>query len=242
MKKIILSLIVLASAILPASAQYITTKEVGQAIGWTAYTSAPAAQMVGADYNSQRVIIFNDDFTEAESFAYTGMLGSLGDIIVTQHLFNEDDLYEIVCSEMSSDGMGIHYAVYNQNGERLGEIPTTNLMTVGTKNYIFDYDNSVYTLYAIEAAQEGTMSLCKVQGVTVYPNPATSGQMIRFEIPEAGISDVRVYDSNGVEKFRTVDAGSDAVSVGASTLGKGVHPYTVTGDDGKTHSGKLIVK
>lgn len=59
MKKIIIAVSALM-AYWSASAQYISTTEVGNAKGWTAYTSDPVSKMAG--YDNATVKIFNEDF------------------------------------------------------------------------------------------------------------------------------------------------------------------------------------
>lgn len=60
MKKIIIAVSALM-AYLSASSQYISTTEVGNAKGWTAYTSDPVSKMAGYDHAT--VKIFNEDFS-----------------------------------------------------------------------------------------------------------------------------------------------------------------------------------
>ena len=69
-----------------------------------------------------------------------------------------------------------------------------NLMTVGTKNYIYDYDyeKDVITLYAIEHSEGNLMQVRKVQNIKVFPNPVSAGQTLHFQLPEGSITGVNI--------------------------------------------------
>lgn len=227
----------LAFSAMTASAQYISTKEVGNANGWTAFTADPVARM--ASYEGAKVTIFNEDFTEHKSFSLA--LGSnetitqMDQIVVSQHLFNQDDLFEVVVISNGS------YKVYNERSEMLGTIPSNLLMSVGGKNYIYTYNDGVYKLYALESRTEGVESVLNDAGLRVYPNPVNAGEMVRFQLPAQTKADIDVYNAAGAHELRRAD-GEGTVEIPAEELGRGVHPYTVTEKDGKSHTGKLIVR
>lgn len=236
MKKIIIAVSALM-AYWAASAQYILTTEVGNAKGWTAYTSDPVSKMTG--YDNATVKIFNEDFSVYKTFTLalssSEAISQMDQIVVTQHLFNTDDLYEVV---VNSNG---EWRVYNENSEMLGTIPSPMLMRVGDKNYIYTYNDGVYTLNALESRTNSLIFVRKLEGVRVFPNPANSGEMIRFELPEGTIADIDIYNTTGAHELRMV-GGEGTLELPAQNLGNGVHPLKVTNDEGNTHSGKLIVK
>lgn len=220
-----------------ASAQYISTTEVGNAKGWTAFTADPVSKMAG--YDDATVKIFNDDFSIYKTFtlglSYNESITQMDQIVVTQHLFNTDDLYEVVVYN------GEEWKVYNENSEMLGTIPSPMLMRVGEKNYIYTYDNGEYTLYALESRTNSLVSVRKLEGVRVYPNPVNSGEMVRFQLPEGAIADIDIYNAAGQQELRVV-GGEGTLELPANNLGNGVHPFKVTDNEGNAHSGKLIVK
>ncbi len=236
MKKIIIAALALLGWA-SASAQYITTTEVGNAKGWTAFTSDPVSRMAG--YNDATVNIYNDDFSIYKSFSLalseSESIAQMDQVVVSQHLFNSDDLYEVV---VISDG---EWKVYNEQSEMLGTIPSPNLMRVGKKNYIYTYDNGEYTLYALESHTNSLVSVRKLEGVRVFPNPANAGEMVRFQLPEGTIADINVYNAAGTKEIHMV-GGEGTLELPSQNLGSGVHPFKVTDDKGQTHSGKLIVK
>lgn len=116
-------------------------------------------------------------------------------------------------------------------------------MTVGTKNYIYDYDyeKDVISLYAIEHSEGNLMQVRKVQNIKVFPNPVSAGQTLHFQLPEGSITGVNIYNAAGATELRAVGK-DDTIEVPSEKLSTGVHPYKVTDDKGTTHSGKLIVK
>lgn len=154
---------------------------------------------------------------------------------MTQHLFNTNDLYEVV---VNSNG---EWRVYNENSEMLGTIPSPMLMRVGEKNYIYTYNDGVYTLYALKSHTNSLISVRKLEGVRVFPNHANSGEMIRFELPEGTIADIDIYNTTGAHELRMV-GGEGTLELPAQNLGDSDHPFKVTDDEGNTHSGKLIIK
>lgn len=236
MKKIIIAALALLG-LASASAQYITTTEVGNAKGWTAFTSDPVSRMAG--YNGATVNIYNDDFSIYKSFSLelseSERINQMDQVVVSQHQFNSDDLYEVV---VISDG---EWNVHNEQSEMLGIIPSPNLMRVGEKNYIYTYDNGEYILYAHESHTNSLVSVRKLEGVRVFPNPANAGEMVRFQLPEGTIADINVYNAAGTKEIRMV-GGEGKLELPSQNLGSGVHPFKVTDDKGQTHSGKLIVK
>ena len=171
MKKIIIAALALLG-LASASAQYITTTEVGNAKGWTAFTSDPVSRMAG--YNGATVNIYNDDFSIYKSFSLelseSERINQMDQVVVSQHQFNSDDLYEVV---VISDG---EWNVHNEQSEMLGIIPSPNLMRVGEKNYIYTYDNGEYILYEHESHTNSLVSVRKLEGVRVFPNPANAGE------------------------------------------------------------------
>ncbi|MDE6359642.1 MAG: T9SS type A sorting domain-containing protein [Muribaculaceae bacterium] len=220
-----------------ASAQYISTTEVGNAKGWTAFTADPVSKMAG--YDDATVKIFNEDFSVYKTFTLglssNESISQMDQIVVTQHLFNTDDLYEVVVYN------GEEWEVYNENSEMLGTIPSPMLMRVGEKNYIYTYDNGEYTLYALESRTNSLVSVRKLEGVRVFPNPANAGEMVRFQLPEGAIADIDIYNAAGQQELRVV-GGEGTLELPANNLGNGVHPFKVTDNEGNAHSGKLIVK
>lgn len=228
------------------SAQYITTKVVGNANGWTAFTEDPASKMVG--FNDEGgLTIYNDDFTVNKTVAFNGS-GSIAYLVtndyifLTQHLFNTDDLYELVVQ--TSEG---EYNVYNENGELLGTIPAIRLMTIGDKTYLYkavylnNYINVEYTFYAIESDTNSLISVRKLESVRVFPNPANAGETIHIQLPEGTAADVDIYNISGAHELRAV-GNEGTIEVPSQNLGNGVHPYKVTDDNGNTHTGKIIIK
>lgn len=239
MKKAALILLAVFSC-LAVSAQYVSTSKVGSANSWTGFTADGVSKLVLCEGNT--VTIYNDDFTVDRTLTFNLADGEvitfLGDTGATQHLFNNDDLIEVVVA-----GSDPGYKIVNENNEVLGVIPAPNLMTVGQKNYIYEWDRETesYTLYAIENKPNSLVSVRKVQNIRVFPNPVNRGETLHFQLTEGSIDNVNVYNVAGATELRTV-GGEGTLEVPADRLSTGVHPYTVTDNAGNTHSGKVIVK
>ena len=248
MKKSILAIAAIAIS-LTASAQYIKTEKVGNANGWTDYTADGKAYLVS--YTAESLTILNDDLTTYKNISLspdkTGYLDVINSIWASQHLFNDDDKWEYVTFTQDMETAVVTYHVYNEDGVELGIIPSNTLMTVGDKNYIYetarkDDGTTEYTLYAIEKANDSALSIRKLNGVNVFPNPVAPGETIRFEMPDGNIAGMEIYDGAGVQKLRRTDVDSEATTVPANKLSHGVNAYRITDKNGQTFTGKIIVK
>ncbi|MDO5396118.1 MAG: T9SS type A sorting domain-containing protein [Bacteroidales bacterium] len=167
--------------------------------------------------------------------------------LASQNVVNSDDKWEYVTHTRDTETAVVTYHVYNEDGVELGIIPSTTLMTVGDKNYIYetakkDDGTTEYTLYAIEKANDSALSIRKVNGVNVFPNPVAPGETIRFEMPDGSIAGMEIYDGAGVQKLRRTDVDSEAATVPANKLSRGVNAYRITDENGQTFTCKIIVK
>lgn len=239
MKKTAIALLA-ALSFTAASAQYITTTEVGVANGWAGFNADGVDRMAYNDYQNA-VTIYNDDFSVNRTFTVSyenAQPVPVGNYVATQRLFNNDDLYEFVIQNQD-----LTFSVVNENGENLGSIPATNLMTIGNQNYIYKYDDesSVYTFYAIAPASGSLINVSKAKELRVFPNPANPGETIRFQMEDGTIADVDLYNAAGVRELRAT-GGEGTVELPADRLSPGVHPYNVTDAEGTVRTGKLIVK
>ena len=246
MKKSILAIAAIAISF-TASAQYIKTEKVGNTNGFADFTSDGKVYMVAQ--TSETLTILNDDFSPLKEIPLqTGkyMFWDINGLLATQRLFNDDDKWEYVGMTYDQDNSSI-YHVYNEDGVELGIIPSTTLMTVGDKSYIYetakkDDGTTEYTLYAIEKANDSALSIRKLNGVNVFPNPVAPGETIRFEMPDGNIAGMEIYDGAGVQKLRRTDVDSEATTVPANKLSRGVNAYRIIDENGQTFTGKIIVK
>ena len=239
MKKIAIMLLAAISCT-AASAQYITTTEVGTANGWAGFNADGIDRMAYNAYQNA-VTIYNDDFSVNRTFTVSyenAQPVPVGNYVATQRLFNNDDLYEFVIQNQD-----MTFSVVNENGEVLGSIPATNLMTIGNQNYIYKYDDesSVYTFYAIAPASGSLINLSKATQLHVFPNPANCGETIHFRLEDGTISNLDLYNSAGVRELRAT-GGEGSIELPSDRLSPGVHPYNVTDAEGTVRSGKLLVK
>lgn len=65
-------------------------------------------------------------------------------IMATQYLFNDDDLFEILVEQIGSDYEDYPIYIFNENGENLGTLPSTNFRIWNENFYLYSGDNSIY--------------------------------------------------------------------------------------------------
>lgn len=232
----------------------------------------PYATMIWPDEDGENpftweIILLSEDVKPVYSFKvnapedhnycrYLGFTDSHGNyidyILVTQHLFNDDDLYEIVFRGRVGD---YDYSswIYNENGEFLGEIPekARDLYQHGDQLYFYaEYDegsnnNTVGALYAINKAVNSvtTVAADKSQ-LAVTPNPADYGQNVTLTLPEQLTTDteIRVFSTDGALLMRKdCKKGEEQVMIPAYRLGAGVNPVVVIDPEGNIlATGKII--
>ena len=187
------------------------------------------------------------DYCSTFNFANDG--GSyINDIIVTQYLFNDDDLYEIVFRG-SDDSRWI----YNEKGEFLGEIPphVNKLYEHNGKIYLYaEYDEgtngeTISALYEVNKANNAVMTVSADKTrLTASPNPVKYEETVTITLPIEISSDklVKVFNTDGVLLItKECPKGENKISIPAYRLANGVNPIVVMDAEGKILStGKII--
>lgn len=248
---IVILFVFLAS--LSLNAQYIATTPAASVNSWSGYTSGGQGSMMHLSNGSDhKVTIYDQSMNVVKAFAVAvdedARLESLhhwasgNHIGATQHLFNDDDLWEVVVRTVDK-----RYEVYNEQGRLLGEIPDKALITLGDTTYLgeFVWNDSDplaggYRLYSITPGVNSLQTNVMCTDIRVYPNPVSQGEMITFELPDGFEAEIEIYDTAGrLQYIRTTDGASHQVS--ASQLPVGVLPYKVTTPQG-SQSSKLIVR
>lgn len=192
-----------------------------------------------------------EDHNYCERLEFVGDGGDyIEEILVTQHLFNDDDLYEIIFSDREGDRTKW---IYNEKGEFLGEIPKSarDLYQHGDQFYFYaEYDdgpnnNTVSALYAINKAGNSvaTVAADKSQ-FAVTPNPAGYGQNVTLMLPGQLTTDteIRVFSTDGTLLMRKdCKKGEEQVMIPAYRLAAGVNPVVVIDPEGNIlATGKII--
>lgn len=172
----------------------------------------------------------------------------INDIIVTQYLFNDDDLYEIVFRG-SDDSRWI----YNEKGEFLGEIPPN-------VNKLYEHDGTIYlyaeydegtdgktisALYEVNKDNNAVMTVSADETrLTAAPNPVKPSDTVTITLPMEISSDmlVNVFNTDGVLLIKKeCSKGENKISIPAYRLSSGVNPVVVIDADGNIIStGKII--
>lgn len=261
MKKIYMAIAAAAIAA-SAQAQTFTTEKVATVNSWTAFTADGTmrpANLLGIEPDGTLTAeIYNTDLTPDTRVTFTipayinqalGFTLNGKRIGITQHLFNNDDAYEIVCSRIidTDDSFYFEYHVISQNGEDLGIIPACNFITIDSDIFIEEeiIENGViagYNYYTIEKSTAGALEIARHAAMMMSPNPATPGETVTLTLPDsADGTAVEVYDAAGRLQLRTVTSDGTA-TIPASKVASGVNPVIIKTDNQITPAGKLIIK
>lgn len=172
----------------------------------------------------------------------------INDILVTQYLFNDDDLYEVVLT-----GDDDSRWIYNEKGEFLGEIPMPahRLYKHNDKMYFYaEYDEgtdgrTVGALYEINKGGNAVMTISAENSrLTANPNPVKADENVIITLP-TGLSSstmVKVFSTDGVLLInKECTKGENRISLPAYRLANGVNPVVVMDAEGNIIStGKII--
>ncbi len=203
--------------------------------------------------NVEKVYSFSVKAPEDHDYCYPlKFIGQGGqyieDILVTQHLFNDDDLYEVVFR-----GDDDSRWIYNEKGEFLGEIPAPakQLYEHNGKMFFYaEYDEgtdhrTVGALYAINKGNNAVMTIAADESrLTANPNPVKSDETVTLTLPVDVSSNmiVKVFSTHGVLLIKQeCTKGENKISIPAYRLASGVNPVVVMDNDGNILStGKII--
>lgn len=174
------------------------------------------------------------------------------EILVTQHLFNNDDLYEVVFK--NNNGRYI----FNEKGQLIGQFPeTANKLYKNSDGEVLLYAEYEYSapgsdgdkvsaLYSINKPSASSVSL-KSEGAKMlaYPNPVGNDEMLTLTLPEAAVADVtvRVFNTNGVLLIKKeCKAGETEIAIPAYRLSEGVNPVVAVDTEGNILATGKVVK
>lgn len=173
----------------------------------------------------------------------------ISDILVTQHLFNDDDLYEVVLRGREDESRWI----YNEKGEFLGEIPSeaSRLYEYNGKMYFYaEYDkgtdgHTVGALYEINKGGNAVMTVAAENSkLTASPNPVKLDENVIITLPTELSSStmVKVFSTDGVLLInKECTKGENKISIPAYRLASGINPVVVMDAEGNILStGKII--
>lgn len=174
----------------------------------------------------------------------------LDEILVTQHLFNDDDLYEVIFrGEDEYDRK--HYVIYNEKGEYLGECPSLYIYNGENGPYLYkEYEDgskgqNISALYSINKGGASVAKL-KVESAKfqVMPNPVKEDEVVTLVLPNEITADmtIKVFSLNGSLLIqKECKQGEKEIAIPAYRLATGVNPVVAMDAEGNVIcSGKII--
>ncbi|MDE7462334.1 MAG: hypothetical protein K2M88_04145 [Muribaculaceae bacterium] len=171
------------------------------------------------------------------------------EFLVTQHLFNDDDLYEVVFYNSNGDWN----IIFNEKGKVLGQFPgDASRLYQNSEGEVFlyaehdGYNSPVSALYSINKSSTSVASL-KSEGakMSAYPNPVGNDEMLTLTLPEAAVAavTVSVFNTNGVLLIKNeCKAGETEIAIPAYRLSEGVNPVVAVDAEGNILATGKVVK
>jgi Secretion system C-terminal sorting domain len=207
------------------------------------------------DIINKQCLIYNMDHSLLKTISLPTPDGYyLTDIqYVSENLFNQDDLLELVYIYSKYNTEFYYYTfetrVINENGSEVLSLPEgSGYSTVvetsgqGKKFLVYEYDYSVIPyltkthVYSLPEAstKSVSLSLTKLQG-NAYPNPADKLINIPISLPEGAFSGtLDLMDMNGRKLMSfPVTAGTRNMVLSTSHLHSGTYLYQINTDTGK---------
>ncbi|MBD5357024.1 MAG: hypothetical protein HDR88_08495 [Bacteroides sp.] len=191
-----------------------------------------------------------------KDYPYYGRLSCVGEnddyieeILVTQHLFNDDDLYEVIFRYDWDEP----FVIYNEKGEWLGEIPAqaNKLYQLGDDIFLYaQYENGVneQNISALYTINKGGNSVAMMKNdtakLTAYPNPVKEDEELTLTLPTPATADmtISVFSTNGSLLIKKdCKQGETEIKIPAYRLSAGVNPVVAVDADGNIIStGKIV--
>lgn len=143
-------------------------------------------------------------------------------------------------------------AVYNGDGDKVGEIPCSGEQTAGFWVNGFHDVNPIYCnsmedglhFYSFTDSN-GVFAPKDITTLSGYPNPLPKGEPFTVELPRPSDNGtfVTVSDMNGRQVYRSrIAPGNESSSFRLRNASDGLLIYTVIYGDGTSVSGRLIAK
>lgn len=219
---------------------------------------------------SVTVYFFNPDFSFRKSITVTPTINNIkgtfwleglesaanlgNTFAASQHLFNEDDLFEFAVYGYIADGKDEFdnevrlwaYFIYNENGQLLGSIPSSMLYPIGGFVYFKDYQDGITSFVKLVTNNSGNVQVPYISrnNVKISPNPVSSCATITFTFdnPVEPDCNVTVIGSDGrLVLKQNVPAGITSLDFDASRLAKGVNIVNLIRGVQVLETGKVLV-
>ena len=155
-------------------------------------------------------------------------------LILTQHLFNDDDKWEYILRQDVGDNY--RYYIYNEDGNNLGELThdISMIFVNGETQYLVAEDKSNYTYYILSYQSGGssftTEAVSDLNTTRVYPNPVREKEILTIELGESlpAIGSLKIVDASGRVVF-TEKCLPDETAIRIPSIGlkRGTYVYII---------------
>lgn len=195
----------------------------------------------------QLSIINNFSSTETRTFQFKSFVGyEIDNVKITQHIFNNDDEFELLVSYYSDESEKL--LLFDSKGNILKDFGTARYFYF--HNGLFLLNNQAVIAIMNESLDGNTMEIYSVPTVinqnqlksatisnttqSVYPNPAKTYVNISYEISgmEDAVMTITDMSGNVVEK-KTVSAMQDRIRLNVAKYKPGMYFYEVQGFTGR---------
>lgn len=179
---------------------------------------------------------------------------------VTDHLFNSDNLIEMLYVSYNYNTTGQYYTydtrVVNESGTQLLSLPgagynwITSVATAGTRLFTYIYDNSVspYTVttkvYSLAGElPTGLVTPDEPASMRVWPNPVSDHLHLEYTLP-AGVSQASLHLRNAsgqlIRSFE-VDGRFSDLELDASNLPSGIYFWSLSSPGYRGTSRQIVI-
>lgn len=182
-----------------------------------------------------------------------------GELIITQTLFNNDELYEWVIPVYGENGCK-GFKVMSQSGAVVANVAypaeycyvnylELELYLLGEDTYLLaevqDEDGEYYVIpYAVSAGEASVSQVAAPHRVSVRPATPRRGTSVIVSIPEEfnGATVNVVSASGAVVMTKTIAAGQTSTDINTGTLPAGVYVVSVTDGEAAHEAAKIVVR
>ncbi len=199
-------------------------------------------------YNGNTINFYNDDYSFYTSTTITPPNGykicNFGNI--SSKLFNLDNNIEFTCTFQDTlNYSGYLLKLFNANGNELKNFGNSlffymhqtinkklRFLVVRYTNYPYNFVSDIYSLPGTLPNKLSENKFC--ENLLAYPNPAKDNIFIKYNIDKSEITDLNIYNSNGV-LIESVKIGGDfqQIKINVNRYRHGIYIYKYNNVTGK---------
>ena len=225
------------------SAELISDEFKGEFFVSSDYMITP--KIMSRDFYSRVVNVYNDDMSlyitiDPKATNDESMVGAINGYIITQTLFNSDELIEYI---VISTGK---LAIMNELGDKLYELIDDNL-TLDSQLQVLTINNNYYlsikyintSIYRINLPTNSVPTETTQSRSSVYPSSTSSEVQISYDLAAEGI--LTIMDMNGkVAMRKTLDAGASKLTVNVENYQPGTYVAVIVSNGKRVQTDKFI--